>query len=366
MKKFKDKVIVILLAGFMFGMSILGIITPDSEYSLSERRKLAKFPQISIKNVLSGKFMTDFEEYTTDHFPLRDMFRKIKAVSEINVLGKKDNNGLYEYEGYLAEMQYPLDTDSIRKATDKFTAIYENYLTSGEGRVFLSVVPDKNYFLADISGHLSLDYEKLAALTKEGMPFAEYIDIFPYLSVEDYYLTDTHWKQENIIDVASAIKKAMGAESSSEYVVTANDDVPFYGVYASQYALNKQSDTISYVTSSAIDSMVVFDHENQKAIPVYDTAKLTSSDPYELFLGGPISLVTIENPSAENDRKLIIFRDSFASSLAPLVAEGYSKVTLIDIRYIAPNVLSNFVEFDGADVLFIYSSMVLNNSSTLK
>ena len=367
MKKIKDRMICILLGVFLFGMSFLSIILPDGEYSLSERRKLAQMPSISLKSILSGKFMSDFEDYTTDQFPFRDAFRKIKAFTEINILGKKDNNGLYEYEGYLAEMQYPLDEESLATAVKKFTGVYEKYLTQSEGRIYLSIIPDKNYFLAESSGHLSMDYGKLASLTAGSMSYAEYIDIFPYLSIEDYYLTDTHWMQEKIIDVAKVIAGSMGVSIPEEYTVPRFDtDYPFYGVYASQYALNERSDSISLVYSDIIESLVVYDHENGRNIPVYDTGKLTANDPYETYLGGPLSLITIENPSVSNGRELIVFRDSFASSLMPLISQGYEKVTLIDIRYISPNVLSNFVEFTGQDVLFIYSAMVLNNSETLR
>ena len=108
MKKIKDRMICILLGVFLFGMSFLSMILPDGEYSLSERRKLTQMPSITLRSILSGKFMSEFEDYTTDQFPFRDVFRKIKAFTEINILGKKDNNAIYEYEGYLAEMQYPL------------------------------------------------------------------------------------------------------------------------------------------------------------------------------------------------------------------------------------------------------------------
>ncbi len=364
MKKLKDKIIIVLLGGFMFGMTILGIILPDMEYSVSERRELESFPEITVKNILSGKFMADFEDYASDHFPLRDMFRKIKAGAD-KMLEKQDVNGIYEHDGYLAKMDHPIDYDSIENAAEKFGKIYESYLGKSEGKIYLSVIPDKNCFLAQPSGHLSYDVSLLAGSLAEKMPYAEYIDILPLLSAEDYYLTDTHWKQENIIGIADTIKKAMGAETSSEYVAVTND-IPFYGVYASQYALNESHDNISRVESDIISSLKVYDHENMKEIPVYDEGKITSDDPYELFLGGPVSLITIENPSVHNGKTLTVFRDSFTSSLAPLLAEGYEKVTLIDIRYIAPNVLSNFVEFDGGDVLFIYSSMVINSSETLK
>ena len=76
--------------------------------------------------------------------------------------------------------------------------------------------------------------------------------------------------------------------------------------------------------------------------------------------------MTIDNSNAGSEKELVVFRDSFGSSLAPLLAEGYKKITLVDIRYIQPGVLKSYIDFSGQDVLFIYSTMVLNNSETLK
>ena len=66
------------------------------------------------------------------------------------------------------------------------------------------------------------------------------------------------------------------------------------------------------------------------------------------------------------EKELVIFRDSFASALAPLLAEGYAKITLADIRYISPALLGQYLSFDKQDVLFLYSTSVLNHSETLK
>ena len=79
-----------------------------------------------------------------------------------------------------------------------------------------------------------------------------------------------------------------------------------------------------------------------------------------------MSLLTVECPNARTDRELVVFRDSFASSLAPLLLEGYSRVTLVDIRYLSPTQLGRYLTFTDQDVLFLYSTGVLNNSSTLK
>ena len=48
------------------------IISPDRGISLSERRKLTSFPEVSFKNIKDGKFMSEFDKYAADQFPLRE------------------------------------------------------------------------------------------------------------------------------------------------------------------------------------------------------------------------------------------------------------------------------------------------------
>ena len=49
-----------------------------------------------------------------------------------------------------------------------------------------------------------------------------------------------------------------------------------------------------------------------------------------------------------------------------MLAEGYASITLVDIRYISPQMLGQFISFTNQDVLFLYSTSVLNNSETIK
>ena len=77
-------------------------------------------------------------------------------------------------------------------------------------------------------------------------------------------------------------------------------------------------------------------------------------------------MLVIDNPKAEMDKELVVFRDSFGSSLVPLLIEGYSKITLIDNRYMASQLISEYVTFDDQDVLFLYSTPILNSAESLK
>ena len=96
-------------------------------------------------------------------------------------------------------------------------------------------------------------------------------------------------------------------------------------------------------------------------IGIYNEEDLESQDLYDIYLSGVESILKIKNPNAKTDRELIIFRDSFGSSLAPLLVQDYAEVTLIDIRYMNQSLLPMFVDFHGQDVLFLYSTLVLNN-----
>ena len=110
----------------------------------------------------------------------------------------------------------------------------------------------------------------------------------------------------------------------------------------------------------------VYNFENGKYAPVYDMEKVSGKDLYDVYLSGAQSLLRIENPNAASEKELIVFRDSFGSSLVPLLVQDYKTVTLVDIRYLDSRMLGRFLDFNGQDVLFLYSTLVLNSGTTLK
>lgn len=364
-REMKNKVVSITMILLFLGISLLCWLKPDDEFSDSERRKLEQFPKISFEALLSGKFMEDFEDYTLDQFPFREQFRQAKAIFASFALRQQDNNGIYVSEGYVSQMDAPLREESVRYAAKRFQNIYEKYWKENGGKMYVSLIPDKNYFMAEKSGHLSMDYETLFQICQEEMKDGTYIDLTGLLSLEDYYKTDTHWRQECITDVAEALLKGMGRTSSVSYEKQ-HLDQPFYGVYYGQAALPLPAEEIQYLTTDLFENCRIYDHENDREIGMYDLEKGHGKDPYELFLSGSLSMITIENPMGEEGKELVIFRDSFASSLTPLLTEAYQKITLLDIRYLHPDRLEQLMEMKDQDVLFLYSTMVLNHAETIK
>lgn len=367
----KNKMIRAIGAGILVALWVVltgfAWFGPTREISETERRPLDQMPVISGETILNGKFMADFEGFTLDQFPLRDTFRQIKSLFHYYVLNQADNNDIYVADGYAAKMEYPLNQSSIDYALKKFQFVYDKYLKETGSTVFMTVVPDKGYYLAEENGYLAMDYQTMFEAFDKEMPWATYVDLTDTLTGESYYRTDTHWRQEHLLDTAQKLCDAMGVRpfEKDSYTQSAVER-PFYGVYYGQAALPMKPETIYLMENEILAQCKVYDHETEQYLDVYNMDMLTSKDLYDVFLSGAKSLLTIENPNASTNRELIIFRDSFGSSIAPLLVRDYAKVTLVDIRYLSSQMLDRFIEFEGQDVLFLYSTLVLNNSNTIK
>ena len=346
--KVKNILNVVLSAIFILVFSFICFFVKTPEYSDSERRVLAKMPEITWESISTGEFSGEFENYTTDRFPFRDFFRSVKAYVRYGVFLQKENNGIYVKDGHISKLDYIENEQKLEMAKNLFIKVNDAYLK--DNKVYFTMIPDKNMFLADIT----LDYKAIEKYFESELPF-DNISVTDLLSAEDYYYTDSHWHQHKITDVADEILKNMGVTLDVQY--TENTlEFPFYGVYTGQSALNIKPDTITYLTNDAINS-----YEVTGAKAVYDMEKAKSKDAYEFFLSGNQPIVTIKNPSNTSGKRLVIFRDSFGSSISPLLAQGYSETVLVDLRYINYNFLGNFVDFKNADVLFLYSTVLLNS-----
>jgi hypothetical protein len=363
----KKKVLPIaLVAAVWLALAVWSWVRPADAQSTAERRKLAQMPSVSAESLSSGSFMTAFESYTQDQFPLRDRFRTLKAAANLYVLRQLDNNDIYVARGYAAKQLYPLNESQVARAGQKLTALYEQYFADTDARVFFAAVPDKGYYLAGQTGHLTLDFDALTAQMAALTPWATQIDLTGALTLESYYRTDTHWRQEQLGDAAQTIADALGADIADEYTAVTLD-VPFYGVYYGQAALPLAPDTLTYLTSDTLAGCTVTNYETGKVGGIYDLDKLTSADLYDVFLSGATPLLSIENPAQDNGKTLVVFRDSFGSTITPLLVPAYSRVIVVDTRYIVPDLVGQFVDFpDSPDVLFLYSALLLNDSGALR
>ena len=115
----KNKIMVILFLVIIYGFFFLNIIIPDKDVSNSERRKLEKFPKITIDSLLNKDFMEKFDNYSVDQFSFRDYFRSLKANYSFKILGMLYNNGVFVEDGGIYKNLYPTNKKSIDSFINK-------------------------------------------------------------------------------------------------------------------------------------------------------------------------------------------------------------------------------------------------------
>ena len=362
----KEKILSITFVVIMCLFMCISIISPDKKVSVSERRNLISFPVIQLDSIINGDFFENLDKYLVEQFPFRDLFRNIKGIVSNKIFQKFDEDGIFIKNNVIYQIEPNLDLKSVKHLTSLINKINDTYISSDN--IYYSIIPDKNYYLNDNSIP-KLNYKQLENTLNKELINIKYINIFNELDLESYYNTDIHWRQEKLEKVTKKIQSSMNL-SQNENLYTTKEYNKFYGALYSRVANNLKPDRITYLTNDEINNAKVYDYEKKEYRNVYEEKNLKNIDSYDIYLGGAKPLLIIENKNQTSGRELILFIDSFVSSIAPLLISNYSKITLIDLRYIKSDLLNDIEEinFDNKkqDVLFLYSTNVINSSFTLK
>jgi hypothetical protein len=356
------------------GLFILNRAVKAPEILESERRAAAAFPKLTAGTLLSGEFMRGFEDFAADSFAFRDAFRSVRAFSVFGIFRQTDKSGLYRDALVGAGKFGAPEEKDIRRTARKLKTVADSLAGLN---VYVSVIPDKSAFAG--REYPGFDIKLAERILAEELPGARYIDLVPELGADSFYKTDLHWDQSKIEGVADRIAAATGAippiaeeirPQTSARLFQTRRAGSFYGVYKGQLALPMPPDTMTYLTPDLYGAVTRYLDDKTlewEEGDMYDLEAFEGRDPYDIFLRGAQALITIENTGAgPGARELYLFRDSFSSSLAPLLVPRYSKITLIDLRYIDFRVLPSLVEFEpGADALFLYSSQILGSPDIL-
>ena len=357
--KIKDIVVTLVFLFTIIILFLINVIKKDTDISIAERRKLATMPKLTTKSLFDGTYFKKFDSYVTDQFIERDAFRKIKIDIELSTKGEYNN--LYMHDDYIIEEIFPLNSNSINNLTNKINYIKNTYLNNNSN-IYYTIIPDKNYFVN--KGNLKLDYNKLQDIMKSNLTNINYINIFDKLTLDNYYKTDTHWKQEDLYNVAHTIANQMNFSITNDNVI--NTVTTFKGSYASRLSVTKDIDTIKTISNLSILNSSVYNYDTKKYTKIYDYNKLKSLDKYDIYLSGASSIIDIVNPTSISNKEIIVFRDSYGSSLIPLLIDGYKKITVVDIRYVSSRILDKYIKFNNQDILFMYSVLTINNSFSIR
>lgn len=361
-----------IFLAFTFILTGAFFIIPKKDYSSQEKRYLAKFPEISLENFLSGKFTSSLEGgenggYIPDHFPFRSFFVGLNSYANL-VIGSTASNGYYYAdEGYIITKppKYDSAAQNLRLIND-FAASFDE--------VNLMVVPSPGYILEDKLPLNRTDYpdkEVYSTLSREKADNVNLINLENAFKSENekgtqlYYRTDHHWTSAGAYLGYTELCGDMGLSPVKADSLTVSKYENFYGTtYSSSGYFLTAPDTLEIWENEELNRVkvnIIEGKEKKTFDSMYFPAHLEEDDMYPVFLDGNHALTEIENPASESDRSLVIVKDSYAHCMAPFLVNNYQKVVMVDLRYYKDSV-SKLCD-ENTDILFLYG---MNNFTTDK
>ena len=337
--------------------SILAFLLPDRSFSDNENRMLARKPVLNVETILEGTFQTQTEEWISDQFPQRDFWMSGSSILK-KLSGSKDIGGAYlGKDGYYLEMHTPEEFDDVRyrrnlgyihRITKEFDLPASALLIPCAASVLTEALP---------FGAVSYDAEKAYTIAGEELKDVILPDLTEALQehtdVQRYYRTDHHWTVFGAKIGYDLWKNGNGEYRGDPYLFCSD----FYGSTWSK-TLDPAAKPDEIYLFPVSDHLTVT--ADGKSIDLYDLSASERKDKYTVFLGGNHGIVTI-NGDCENGKKLLVFKDSFANCLAPLLSADYETVIMIDLRYYPGSVHKLIEAVSPDELLFIYE---MSNIST--
>lgn len=326
--------------------------------SETENRVLQQFPKFTLDRLVSGKFTSEFDTYMTDQFALKDQWVGLKSDIE-RLLGKGKNNGVYfGKEGYLLEEfltegnYFERNLEAINSFHDKMPNILTNVM----------LIPTAVKVYEDKLPPFALTYDQ-ALMIEQAQKTLEIPLIDVYSVLKDhrdeyiYYKTDHHWTTLGAYYAYQTLMMTLNesAYPLNDFVIdTVSQD--FYGTYYSKGNNHHLSpDTIQIFNPKVpVEVEVSWGEGQSKLNGLYDETYLDLKDKYSMFLGGNHPL-TIVKSQIDNNKKIVVFKDSYAHNFAPFLALHYEEIHLIDLRYFNINPYDYIRDQQINEALFLYN-----------
>lgn len=357
----------------IIGLVILCMIfSPSKKESENENRMLEQRPHFSFSSFFDGSFMKDYEKYLTDQFPGRDSIVSMKS-SLRKFVGAREENGVYfGSDGFLFEAQTPADKKRIKKtvsAVNKFTNSHKNMKSA------FILSPNSSYILSDKLpyGHSEYDQKETLDFIKKqfGKGNTSWIScINAFSRVEDkeslFYRTDHHWTTRAAFQAFMSLSKTwnLNAKKKDYSFYTVSDS--FSGTLSSYAGDRKIKDNIEICFPKKGNGKytVLYESSNKRTFNLFESEKLKQKNQYEVFLGGNYDKVIITTLN-QNGKSLLLFKDSYANCMIPMLTPYFEKIVVVDPRYFSDSLSGLISENEFTNILFVYNLNTFLSDSSL-
>lgn len=361
MKKKSNAIIYPFLA-FSAVICVLFCVLPKSDFSEKEKRALSAFPTFSFRALKEGDYTADLEKWLCDHTPFRTAFMGVHAYWEW-IKGNNGADGVYlGKDGWLFEKPCKRENEFQKnvEAIDAF-AVQTKVPTS------VMIVPVKGYFYGDYLPKGSLEYldgEYLDSIRFSTDSGVSLIDVRPAFNAQKnerqlFYKTDHHWTSYGAYLAYTVAAEQLGFTPFEEADFDIEIYPSFYGTSYSKscYLLTAPDDLIVMRSRhSAGNAAVTFEDGSniEKHDNMFFSENGKGSDKYTVFLGTNHGFTRIV--TGNEGKKLLVIKDSFAHCMVPFLAEHYSEIIMLDLRYYKKSVSAVMNENGIDEVLYVFET----------
>lgn len=366
-------IMAVIFIGFIALFTLGTMFSEDRKFSEMENRLLAQKPALSFSSIFVKKgektYMDKLEEYMSDQIFMKDYMMSVKTECDY-FSGKTYQNGLYFSKGGFLLQKYSENTPMI----DKNVSCINDFASNVSVPVDFILAPNSICVNADRlpAGALTDDQRKtiervrgsLAPNVKLYDPYDLLTDLQTNQNINTYYKTDHHWTAGAARAVCDGWLQSIGMEATdADYTLNKVSD--FYGTFYSKAPAHFiQPDEFSYYTNNSGQYEVFYQAENRYVYSMIDDSFLKKKDKYASFFGGNFAQMKIRrtnDPEGDKKPKILVIKDSYANSLIPFLADRFSEVYVVDLRYYHTGLVSDIVKENGINrVLLCYNVDFLN------
>ncbi len=360
-QKKANRILAVIFIAVLIGFFVVNLAVRDRASSELENRSLSQVPKVTWQGITSGTFMDRFETYESDQFVGRDAFREIYTFFR-RVGGKHEENGVY-----LGKKQQLLEDISVPEAellSEDVEGLNNYSAAHPDVTSHILLVPDTASILENrLPAFVTVaDQDSLFDdLNSQLDPDIVWMDAASALRSDEedklYYKTDPHWTTEAAYRVFLDTASDLGiddpeATEYETYCATADFNGTLASTSGFHLGLKETIDVMLPVNETSY--IVTYEEEQERTPSVYNVDSLGERDKYAVFFGGNHPLIDIETAS-EDDRVLLVVKDSFANCYIPFLIPHYGRIIVVDPRYYAGGIEEVTETYGVTDTLFLYS-----------
>lgn len=351
MKNIKKYPVILFFGVLLYAFSIADLFSPLEYFSDLENRKLEIFPKFTVKSLVENEYTPKIEDFTEDHFIARNYWISLKSISE-SILGKLENNAIvYGDDGRMFTKYLKTDLVNQNKNLAAISTFIDRH---NDKNITVMLAPTNSDFSKAYRSEFApvLDSSAVIENAKNQIGDSHFLDLqdsFAKHSADEYfyYRTDHHWTALGSYYAYAEYMNRIGKSPKRLEDFTFVEVENFLGThYSKAKSFNVMPDVLSYPESDA--TMDILGTKSS----IYDLSKLETRDKYAMFLHGNNSISTV---TGSGEGKILLIKDSYANCFVPYLAESFSQIDVLDMRFYSQSVDKLIADNQYDQILFLYN-----------